>query len=57
MGMKRILVVSKGMYRGVELYETPDGRVAFMLGMLVCSTDTLADATRAIDEWFDAKKN
>jgi hypothetical protein len=53
---KQIMAVSKGNYRGVAIYETPQG-FAVALGLLVYVSNALSSITGFIDAWFDLRKN
>lgn len=56
---KRIIAVSglsSGSYRGVTIFETPQG-FAVALGTLVYSSHFLESIKGFIDSWYDAKKN
>ncbi len=53
---KSILGLSRGMYRGVIIYEVPGG-FGFFLGVWFNRQPTLTAATSFIDEWYDMKKN
>lgn len=57
---KKIMAISRAQYRGVSLYEFPNGVGVFLgssylrLPMIFAK---LQDATNYIDEWYDLKKN
>lgn len=53
---KRILVVCRGTYRGVQILET-EGIFVLYLGVDRHEFSTLPDATGFVDQWIELKKN
>lgn len=53
---KRVLVVCRGTYRGVQILES-EGKFIIYLGVGRYEFIRLSDATKFVDEWIDLKKN
>lgn len=56
MSKKRVLVVCRCTYRGVQILES-EGRFIIYLGVYRHEFDTLPKTTGFVDEWIDLKKN
>lgn len=54
---KKIIAVSKETYKGVSLFETNHGTVAFYLGTVTCEAVNIDTAKLVIDDWFRLKVN
>ena len=54
---KHIFALSKASYRGISLYELKGNGVGIFLGVLFHTFGKLEDATKYIDQWYEAKKN
>ncbi len=56
MSGKRIIVVCRGTYRGVQILES-EGKYLIYLGVDRHEFDGLEKSTKFIDEWYKMKEN
>ena len=56
MAKKRVLVVCRGTYRGVQILES-EGKFIIYIGTERYEFLKLPDATSFVDEWINLKKN
>ncbi len=54
---KKIIVISKEIYKGISLFETPHGTIAICLGTQTIEVANAERAKLVIDEWVTLKLN
>ncbi len=55
---KMILLISRSSYKGIPIFEFPNGLLSVNLGMgEPCTSMQLSEITAFIDSWFETKKN
>lgn len=57
MANKKILIISKEIYKGISLFETPHGTIAICLGTQTIEVANAERAKLVIDEWMSIKLN
>ncbi len=57
MSNKKVVAVSRGQYRGVQIIELANGLLSFCLGTLTYTGKTLVAVTKFIDDYFSLKQN
>jgi len=57
MSNKKVVAVSRGQYRGIQIIELANGLLSFCLGTLTYTGKTLVAVTKFIDDYFSLKQN